>query len=580
MAVSHPRHPSAAIPASVLAFAATFLGLPGVLSAQASEYALTDARLFDPQHVVEVKVELPAEDWHELRTQTREMVAALGKTAMERPFDYFKGDVVVDGVRIEDVGIRKKGFIGSLSSTRPSLKIKFDEFVKQAPVRGLDRLTLNNNNQDRTVASQFLSYRIFDDVGIGAPRCNLAQVWVNGESLGIYSHVESIRAPFLERAFGDSSGDLYEGTVADFFVGGLDRIELKTKRTERRHLQQLASILAADELDGLALRRVLDVEQFVKYWATESVIGFWDGYTNNQNNYFVYRGPADGKLRFIPWGPDACFTDRMPLPPYRIEPKSVHSQALLTHALYGDDQARDLYRKTVDQLLAEHWDEERLNRDLDLIADLVDGRLHEDQDGFRRGVSRMRNFIDNRREVLTDELQDWPFEFPEAPRKPTYFKEIGTVEVSFAANWREGSPEEPLEVGEADIELTLNGEPVVLSRVGVSSQASRWPSRGGQPRNANVVFTCERKSDGQNMTITASLPMDEFKPSGERPSAVQGMFREGRGGRRGRGGWGGWKMISGTALLDEAATEPGASVRGSMQLKLVQMVRGGNPRGR
>ncbi|MEC7583921.1 MAG: CotH kinase family protein, partial [Planctomycetota bacterium] len=193
--------------ACVAGFAATFLGFHGALSAQSDEYALTDVQLFDPQRVIEVKVELAPEDWDALRAQTRGMVAALGKTAMERPFDYFKGNVVVDGVRIEGVGVRKKGFIGSLSSSRPSLKIKFDEFVEQEPIRGLDRLTLNNNNQDRTVASQFLSYRFFEKVGVAAPRCNLAQVWVNGQSLGIYSHVESIRAPFLKRVWGDASGD-------------------------------------------------------------------------------------------------------------------------------------------------------------------------------------------------------------------------------------------------------------------------------------------------------------------------------------------------------------------------------------
>ena len=296
-----------------------------------------------------------------------------------------------------------------------------------------------------------------------------------------------------------------------------------------------------------------------------------------------YSLDEDGKLCFIPWGPDACFTDRMPLPPYRIEPKSVHSQALLTHALYGDAKTRELYRETLEELLAEHWDEEALHADLDLVEELTEGRLHREQGRFGREVARMRGFVDERREVLTEELQGWPFEFPDAARKPTYFKEVGTVEGSFAANWREGSPDEPLEVGEADLELTLDGEPVALSRVGVSSQASRWSARGGRARNATVVFTCERKSDGRSLTITATLPMDEFKPSGERPSVVEGMFREARSsgrGRRGRSGFGGFKMISGTALLDEAAAEPGARVRGSMQLKLVEMVRSGRQRGR
>ena len=38
------------------------------------------------------------------------------------------------------VGIRKKGFLGSLDEVRPSLKIKFDHFREQEPIPGLDRL--------------------------------------------------------------------------------------------------------------------------------------------------------------------------------------------------------------------------------------------------------------------------------------------------------------------------------------------------------------------------------------------------------------------------------------------------------
>ena len=53
-----------------------------------------------------------------------------------------------------------------------------------------------------------------------SPRCNFAKVTVNGKYLGIYSNVESVKSPFLERAFGDSSGGLFEGTVVDWSDGG------------------------------------------------------------------------------------------------------------------------------------------------------------------------------------------------------------------------------------------------------------------------------------------------------------------------------------------------------------------------
>ena len=34
--------------------------------------------------------------------------------------------------------------------------------------------------------------------------------------VGVYSHIEPIKTGFLKRAFGNTDGDLYEGTLTDF----------------------------------------------------------------------------------------------------------------------------------------------------------------------------------------------------------------------------------------------------------------------------------------------------------------------------------------------------------------------------
>ena len=50
---------------------------------------------------------------------------------------------------MEHVGIRKKGFAGSMNSEKPSLKIKLDKYNKSAVLPfGVERITLNNNVQD------------------------------------------------------------------------------------------------------------------------------------------------------------------------------------------------------------------------------------------------------------------------------------------------------------------------------------------------------------------------------------------------------------------------------------------------
>ena len=200
-------------------------------SAAARELNAED--LFDSTQLLEIEIDIPEDDWNKLRKQTRGSggrggFEAIFSNTTTSPFTYFKGDIKINGTKVPSVGIRKKGFIGSLDETRPSLKIKFSEYVKQQPVAGLDRLTLNNNKQDTALVSQLLSYKVFNTAGVKAPRCSLARVTVNGNYLGIYSNVEPYKKPFLKARFGDDTGKLYEGTIADFYPKSLEKIEAKS----------------------------------------------------------------------------------------------------------------------------------------------------------------------------------------------------------------------------------------------------------------------------------------------------------------------------------------------------------------
>ncbi|MBN83927.1 MAG: hypothetical protein CMJ70_27695, partial [Planctomycetaceae bacterium] len=83
------------------------------------------APLFASQKILRVDIHLDPEDWMALRTSHR--IAEPGRIA-EDPYKYYKADVDIDGVRIPAVGVRKKGFFGSVVSTRPSIKIRFDRW--------------------------------------------------------------------------------------------------------------------------------------------------------------------------------------------------------------------------------------------------------------------------------------------------------------------------------------------------------------------------------------------------------------------------------------------------------------------
>ncbi len=201
-----------------------------------SEPNLSLENLFPGDRLVEVQISLSSSDWDALRNQSRSFMEALSPerrtSPPPTPYEYVPAKVTIDGVTFQKVGLRKKGFLGSQDTTRPSLKIKLDFFEAGQEIDGLKTLTLNNNKQDVTLMNQYLGYRMFDQAQSPGSRCGFAKVTVNGTNLGVYAHVESVKRPLLKREFGDDSGSLYEGTVVDFFKGWEQSFELKTGDAE------------------------------------------------------------------------------------------------------------------------------------------------------------------------------------------------------------------------------------------------------------------------------------------------------------------------------------------------------------
>ena len=176
-------------------------------------------------------------DWENIRNQTRDLSKIFGPGCRAEPFfspfTYVPATVIVDGEEIQSVGVRKKGFLGSLDKKKPSLKIKFDEYVEDQEFLGMNRLTLNNNKQDRSQIGQCMAYSLFASAGLPASRCNFAELTVTGQNLGLFSNVESIKKRFIARHFDDNDGRLYEGTLrSDFAPNWINTFEAKTKKSD------------------------------------------------------------------------------------------------------------------------------------------------------------------------------------------------------------------------------------------------------------------------------------------------------------------------------------------------------------
>lgn len=362
---------------------------------------IDDAPLFDPDHLVRVEVTMDPADWETLRFQTRDLFALFGgegclDAPFESPFTEFEADVTVDGEALARVGVSKKGLLGSMSSDKPSLKIDTDEFVDgQLLANGTERVVLNNVVQDPGYVNTCLGYRIFEDAGLPAPRCNFALVTVNGEDLGVYVHVEAVKKDFLARHFDDVDGDLYEGTLSDFVDGMTGTFEADTESTDPLlapvHALTAALALPDDEvLDAVAA--LVDLDAFYRFWATESLVAHWDGYSSNTNNFFVYRDPSSDRTTFVPWGADALFGD--PATPIAF------TNGWLARRLWALPESREAYLAAMDEVLAVAFDEATLLAEIDRMSALISPHVADPataaavQDVARSFVSARRAVVE------------------------------------------------------------------------------------------------------------------------------------------------------------------------------------------
>lgn len=162
-----------------------------------------ESKLFDTDKILEVNIEIDEDDWQEL----------LDNAISEM---YYRCDVVINGTKVSNVGIRPKGntsltaIAADPNTDRYSLKIEFDQYVEGQTCFGLDKLILNNNYADATNMKEAIVYDMYRFLDVDASLYNYAKVSVNGEYWGVYLALEAVEDSFLMRNYGTGNGALYK----------------------------------------------------------------------------------------------------------------------------------------------------------------------------------------------------------------------------------------------------------------------------------------------------------------------------------------------------------------------------------
>ena len=533
---------------------------------------------FALDRVLNIEIEFAPEEWDTLRHQTRtfeDVMAEIEEYGLSRPFaniyTWFSGTVTVDDETYSNVGVRKKGFLGSHSDTKPSLKLRFDKYVDDRPLGGvIDRMTLNNSIQDASMVNTCLTYQIFAAAGSPSPRCNFATVTVNGKNLGLYIHVEEIKKPFLARHFNNAAGNLYEGTVSDFTPDFRGTLQKKTNEDadEWSDIDAVAAALQDPSDGGLeALAKAVDLDRFLSFWATEVLVGHWDGYAGDRNNYHFYREP-DGPFVFIPWGVDDTFhlrDDPNPFDNISNPPQSVLALSAIPNRLYNNPDWRLKYVVRLKELMDTVWKEDELLASVDRMTAIVQQHaLPEVRAAAAEDTGRVQKFILKRRgEILaniTPEPPDWP-----EPEEAVAAGESGSVALSFETTWGSNKSANPLGEGVVTRLLLNENEESVEAMAVIAGHASSeeqaiLPGTGalasiaifgvepdGSVNGLTIVLPLSHLTRGATLVIGAdviaggtwTIPAGAVAPDSFTP------------------------FTAGTLDLSEAGTGPGAAIVGS-----------------
>ncbi len=249
-----------------------------------------------------------------------EAMAVLSSTDPTTKDTWVHGGFKLGDVAFADVGVRRKGsYTFRALPQKASLKVKLNKWVDGQKIYGLTELTLNNMVASPTFLAERLGFHVFRALGLPAQRANTAHVWINGEDYGIYANIETPNRRFLSRIFGDDANTLYEGNWGGEWLPGKERgfeIDVADPDVPEGATPDLSALFRAVATADNATLLVdvaghLHTTQWLRYSATEGVIGQRDGYAYGVpgcHNYFL-AGDTDGTFSLLPWSLDSTMSD-------------------------------------------------------------------------------------------------------------------------------------------------------------------------------------------------------------------------------------------------------------------------------
>ncbi|MFQ3248497.1 MAG: spore coat protein H [Glaciecola sp.] len=299
-----------------------------------TEFLSSNEHLFwhDTQDLPTIKLHFEEAEWERLLISTRD-----DREEVSCTFIFVKQGVEY---QLDNIGIKLSG---NTSFTLPETEsdafiqanytLDFDEFVDDQTLSGISALKLKRFKDDSTFVHEPLSNQIMHNFDVWTAhssnyvRLEIAVGQRGNNYVGIYRLNESVnRHEYIDKRFGtdNDKGYLWQGNYKNYGpalfsrinadwegIGDFDQasFEYKGKGSEFEQGKAILVTLAENftNLTGQAFEEYIDrhlnVPLFLKSMASEAVLGHWDGFWGNGNNYMFYIDEQQ-ILHFIPFDTD------------------------------------------------------------------------------------------------------------------------------------------------------------------------------------------------------------------------------------------------------------------------------------
>lgn len=345
--------------------------------------------LFTGGVIPRLLIEIPDAGMQSLRRSTRRYVLATVR----------EGDT-----RYTNVAIHLKGSAGSFRpvDSTPSFTLNFDKFAEGQRFHGLKKIHLNSSIQDRSFLAEMIGRELFNAAGVPTPRAGHSLVSLNGAEPRVHVLLEGINRQFLKQHFKDVTGNVYDGHSQRDVTQQLPTNDGDEPGDQTR-LRALAAAAREPELDKrqARLESTLDVDRFLTFVAMEAILGHWDGYVMNRNNFRIFHDRAKDRMVFLPHGMDQIL-NRQDSPVFY-----PRASGLVAASVLEVPEFRQRYRERVAQLVTNVIQLGPIQARMREVARRLDALFEESNSGEATELQRRVATLDRRlqQRVLSLERQ-------------------------------------------------------------------------------------------------------------------------------------------------------------------------------